>query len=138
MEDTFSNLATYGYIGLFLYSLGGGFVALVGAGVLSYMGKMDIGTAIAVAFVANDASGTWALVLNSSITSVLLDSADKRRVDLVEEVNLSIDEYIEVVTQNNSSTSNITIDENCFGYSGHCSTGGCCRYIPIKKIKPAS
>jgi len=53
MEDTFSNLATYGYIGLFLYSLGGGFVALVGAGVLSYMGKMDIGTAIAVAFVAN-------------------------------------------------------------------------------------
>jgi len=53
MEDTFSNLATYGYIGLFLYSLGGGFVALVGAGVLSYMGKMDIGAAIAVAFVAN-------------------------------------------------------------------------------------
>jgi membrane protein DedA with SNARE-associated domain len=53
LEDTFSNLATYGYIGLFLYSLGGGFVALVGAGVLSYMGKMDIGTAIAVAFVAN-------------------------------------------------------------------------------------
>ena len=53
MEDTFSNLATYGYIGLFLYSLGGGFVALVGAGVLSYMGKMDLGTSLAVAFVAN-------------------------------------------------------------------------------------
>lgn len=53
MEDTFNNLATYGYIGLFIYSLGGGFVALIGAGVLSYMGKMDIGTAIAIAFVAN-------------------------------------------------------------------------------------
>ena len=53
MEDTFSNLATYGYIGLFLYSLGGGFVALVGAGVLSYMGKMDLSTSMAVAFVAN-------------------------------------------------------------------------------------
>ena len=53
MEDTFSNLATYGYIGLFLYSFGGGFVALIGAGVLSYMGKMDISTSIAIAFTAN-------------------------------------------------------------------------------------
>jgi len=53
MEDTFSNLATYGYIGLFLYSLGGGFVALVGAGVLSFMGKMDLTLVIAIAFIAN-------------------------------------------------------------------------------------
>ena len=53
MEDTFSNLATYGYIGLFLYSLGGGFIALVGAGVLSFMGKMDLTLVILVAFVAN-------------------------------------------------------------------------------------
>ena len=53
MEDTFTNLATYGYIGLFLYSLGGGFVALIGAGVLSFMGKMDLTTSIAIAFLAN-------------------------------------------------------------------------------------
>ncbi len=53
MEDTFSNLVTYGYIGLFLYSLGGGFVALVSAGVLSYMGKMDLATSMSVAFIAN-------------------------------------------------------------------------------------
>lgn len=53
MEDTFSNLATYGYIGLFLYSLGGGFVALVGAGVLSFMGKMDLSLSIMIAFFAN-------------------------------------------------------------------------------------
>lgn len=53
MEDTFSNLATYGYIGLFLYSLGGGFVALVGAAVLSFMGKMDLSLSITIAFVAN-------------------------------------------------------------------------------------
>ncbi|HHH72356.1 MAG TPA: DedA family protein, partial [Sulfuricurvum sp.] len=32
MEDMFSNLATYGYIALFLYSLGGGFVGLMAAG----------------------------------------------------------------------------------------------------------
>ncbi len=53
MEDTFTNLATYGYIGLFIYSLGGGFVGLVAAGVLSFMGKMDLTTSILVAFVSN-------------------------------------------------------------------------------------
>ncbi|MEA1920532.1 MAG: DedA family protein [Campylobacterota bacterium] len=53
MEDMFSSLSTYGYIGLFLYSLGGGFVGLLAAGVLSYAGKMDIATSIAIAFVAN-------------------------------------------------------------------------------------
>lgn len=53
MEDMFSNLATYGYIALFLYSLGGGFVGLMAAGVLSYMGKMDLATSMAVAMVSN-------------------------------------------------------------------------------------
>lgn len=53
MEEMLSNLATYGYIILFLYSLGGGFVALMAAGVLSYAGKMDLATSMAVAFVAN-------------------------------------------------------------------------------------
>ncbi|MCW8895815.1 MAG: DedA family protein [Sulfurimonas sp.] len=53
MEDTFSNLETYGYIGLFLYSLGGGFIALIGAGVLSFMGKMDLTLVIVIAFIAN-------------------------------------------------------------------------------------
>jgi len=53
MEDMFSNLATYGYIALFLYSLGGGFVGLMAAGVLSYMGKLDIAASITVATVSN-------------------------------------------------------------------------------------
>jgi len=53
MEDMFTNLETYGYIGLFLYSFGGGFVALMGAGVLSYTGHMDLSTSILVAFIAN-------------------------------------------------------------------------------------
>jgi len=48
-----NNLATYGYIVLFFYSLGGGFVALMAAGVLSYAGKMDLSASIAIAFVAN-------------------------------------------------------------------------------------
>ena len=53
MEDMLTNLQTYGYIVLFLYSFGGGFIALMGAGVLSYTGHMDLTTSILVAFVAN-------------------------------------------------------------------------------------
>lgn len=53
MDDMLNNLSTYGYIVLFLYSLGGGFVALLGAGVLSFMGKMDLTLSIAIAFAAN-------------------------------------------------------------------------------------
>ena len=53
MEDILSSLSTYGYIILFVWSFGGGFFALVGAGVLSHMGNMDITLSIAVAFVAN-------------------------------------------------------------------------------------
>ncbi len=53
MEDLFSSLSTYGYIILFLYSFGGGFFALIAAGALSYMGKMDITASIIVAMSAN-------------------------------------------------------------------------------------
>ena len=53
MEDMLSNLETYGYVVLFLYSFGGGFLALMGAGVLSYAGHMDLTTSILVAFIAN-------------------------------------------------------------------------------------
>jgi len=53
MEGMLENLETYGYIVLFLYSFGGGFVALMGAGVLSYTGHMDLTTAIVIAFTAN-------------------------------------------------------------------------------------
>ena len=53
MEDTFSNLETYGYIGLFLYSLGGGFIGIVAASILSFMGKMDLSLSISIAFLGN-------------------------------------------------------------------------------------
>jgi membrane protein DedA with SNARE-associated domain len=53
MHDMLSNLATYGYIALFIYSLGGGMVALIAASVLSYMGKMDLAVSMAIAFSAN-------------------------------------------------------------------------------------
>ncbi|QSZ42598.1 DedA family protein [Sulfurimonas aquatica] len=79
MEDTFSNLATYGYIGLFLYSLGGGFVALLGAGVLSYMGKMDLTTSIAIAFVANALGDVMLVYLARYQKTMMMDSLKKHR-----------------------------------------------------------
>lgn len=53
MEDIFNSLTAYGYIALFLYSLGGGFFGLIAAGALSYLGKMDIVISMLVVFVAN-------------------------------------------------------------------------------------
>jgi len=79
MEDTFSNLATYGYIGLFIYSLGGGFVALVGAGVLSYMGKMDLATSMAVAFSANAIGDIMLVYMARYQKSMMMEGLRKHR-----------------------------------------------------------
>ena len=43
----------WGYIVLFLYSFGGGFLALAVAGVLSYSGELNLGLVLFVAGVAN-------------------------------------------------------------------------------------
>jgi len=53
MEHLNEYLDTYGYIFLFFYSLGGGFLAIVGATVLAYTGKMDIYIVSLVAFASN-------------------------------------------------------------------------------------
>ena len=53
MDDILTSLATYGYIILGYYSFGGGMLGLIGAGILSSMGKMDITASIAIATVAN-------------------------------------------------------------------------------------
>ena len=53
MQDTIDLIAKYGYVILFLYSLGGGFVAIVGASVLSYAGKMDLTLTLIVATLGN-------------------------------------------------------------------------------------
>lgn len=79
MEDTFSNLATYGYIGLFLYSLGGGFVALIGAGVLSFMGKMDITTSIFIAFIANALGDVMLFYMARYQKSMMMEGLRKHR-----------------------------------------------------------
>ena len=53
MDDILTSLATYGYVILGYYSFGGGMLGLIGAGILSSMGKMDITTSIVIATVAN-------------------------------------------------------------------------------------
>ncbi len=79
MEDTFSNLETYGYIGLFLYSLGGGFVALIGAGVLSFMGKMDLTLVIFIAFVANALGDILLFYMARYQKSMMMEGLRKHR-----------------------------------------------------------
>jgi len=79
MEETFSNLETYGYIGLFLYSIGGGFVAIVVAGVLSYMGKMDITASITIAFIANALGGMMLFYLARYQKAMMMDGLKKHR-----------------------------------------------------------
>ena len=58
MQDIINSVSTYGYIVLFFYSLGGGMVALIAAGILSFAGKMDITLSIIVAAVANTIGDT--------------------------------------------------------------------------------
>lgn len=79
MEDTFTNLETYGYIGLFLYSLGGGFIALVGAGVLSFMGKMDLTTVIVIAFISNAIGDVLLFYMARYQKSTLMEGLRKQR-----------------------------------------------------------
>ena len=79
MEDTFGNLATYGYIALFIYSLGGGFVGIIAAGVLSYMGKMDLTTSIAVAFMGNMLGDVLLFWLTRNQKPMMMDTLRKHR-----------------------------------------------------------
>jgi len=49
----FSSLETWGYLAVAFFSFGGSFFIVAAAGVFSYMGHMDLATALAVAAVAN-------------------------------------------------------------------------------------
>ncbi len=79
MQEILNNLTTYGYIILFLYSLGGGFFALAAAGVLSSMGKMDLTTSIAVASVANFLGDQALLLFTRANKSQMMDYLKKHR-----------------------------------------------------------
>lgn len=58
MEETLSNLQTYGYIALFVYSMGGGFIGLVASSILSALGKLDLALCIVIACCGNIVGST--------------------------------------------------------------------------------
>ncbi len=53
MEDTLTNLSTWGYVALAFFSFGGSLVVVAAAGVLSYMGEMNLYIALSIAIVFN-------------------------------------------------------------------------------------
>ena len=79
MEDIFSNLTTYGYIGLFIYSLGGGFIGLVAASVLSFMGKMDLNLSITIAFLGNMLGDIMLFQVTRYQKSMMMEGLRKHR-----------------------------------------------------------
>lgn len=53
MEDIFTSIDTYGYLIIFWYSLGGGFLALLAGGVLSFTGQLNLYIVLTTVFTAN-------------------------------------------------------------------------------------
>lgn len=53
IQTFYENFQNWGYFILFAYSLGGGYVGIVLAGILSSIGSMDIGLSILIAFIGN-------------------------------------------------------------------------------------
>lgn len=53
MESMINLLEEWGYVILFVYSLGGGYIGLITAGVMSALGKMDLYLAMLIACVGN-------------------------------------------------------------------------------------
>lgn len=83
MEDMLTKLAEYGdilgYIALFLYSLGGGMVAIIAAGVLSFNGQMDLTISIIIAFVANAAGDSLLFYMSRYNKPVMMPYLKKHR-----------------------------------------------------------
>ena len=53
MEDTLTSLSTWGYLALAFFSFGGSFIVVAAAGILSYMGEMNLYVSLAIAIFFN-------------------------------------------------------------------------------------
>ncbi|TLD79923.1 DedA family protein [Helicobacter sp. MIT 05-5293] len=86
MEATISSLEKWGYILLFFYSLGGGYVGLITAAIMSTLDKMDLYIVIVVSGVGNFVGSTMLAFLaryqKKEITSFL--SKHKRKLALAQ------------------------------------------------------
>ncbi|KAA6226675.1 MULTISPECIES: DedA family protein [unclassified Campylobacter] len=79
MQETIDTLLKYGYVFLFIYSLGGGMVGILAAGVLSASAKMDLYTSILVAFVGNVIGSSLLFVLGKYYKKDLMPYFKKHR-----------------------------------------------------------
>ena len=79
MQDMIDTLIKYGYIILFFYSLGGGMVGILAAGVLSSQGKMELSVCIILAFIANVLGSTLLFILGKHYKKDLLPYFKKHR-----------------------------------------------------------
>lgn len=79
MDDINASLSTYGYIALFLYSFGGGYIAIIAAGIFSYLGDMNILFVILVASSANFLGDTMLFYLARNDKSTMHGYLKKHR-----------------------------------------------------------
>ncbi|RQD69310.1 DedA family protein [Campylobacter hepaticus] len=79
MQDMIDTLIKYGYIILFFYSLGGGMVGILAAGVLSSQGKMDLSFCIILAFIGNTIGSTLLFILGKYYKKDIMPYFKKHR-----------------------------------------------------------
>lgn len=79
MQETFDLLQKWGYVLLFVYSLGGGYVGLIAAGVMSALGEMNIFVAIPVAALGNIAGSSMLAYLARYQKRELMSYLSKHR-----------------------------------------------------------
>lgn len=79
MEDILLKLSTYGYIILFVYSFGGGMIAIIAAGVLSYQGSMNLEISIIVALISNFIGDTFLLYASRYNKQIFMPYIKKHR-----------------------------------------------------------
>lgn len=79
MEEVMTSLTTYGYLILFAYSFSGGMIGIIAAGVLSYMGKLDIVACIVVAAIGNTVGNAFLFYMGRYNKAALAPFLKKHR-----------------------------------------------------------
>ena len=79
MQESIESLLNYGYIILFVYSLGGGMVGILAAGVLCATNHFNLSLCIIIAFIANTLGSTLLFVLGRYYKKDLMPYFAKHR-----------------------------------------------------------
>ncbi|MCV6608445.1 MAG: DedA family protein [Campylobacterales bacterium] len=79
MEELINTLSEYGYIILFLYSFGGGFFAIIGAGALASIGKLDIELVILIGATSNFIGDTFLFYFARNYKSEVMNYVREHR-----------------------------------------------------------